>query len=201
MQNQYVPAGETDNLSGNHNFARLNPPRGLTYQILKNLGVYGSYSESARAPSPMELSCSNPENPCKLPNAFLSDPPLQQVVAKTFEGGITGNLNNLWSKTKNWQWNLGYFHTINNNDIIFQHAGNLNGQGYFTNVGNTRRYGVAAGTSTMRLIPRPNNRDTGCLMRPPNIGSISILQFLASLIMFLIIITTPLECMAMPLWH
>ncbi|WP_245619818.1 TonB-dependent receptor [Methylomicrobium agile] len=49
--------------------------------------MYGSYGESSRVPTPMELSCADPNDPCRLPNAFVSDPPLDQVVAKTWEGG------------------------------------------------------------------------------------------------------------------
>ena len=133
-------------LDGSHTFERLNPSAGLTYQIRDNLNVYGSYSESARAPTPMELSCADPAAPCKLPNSFVSDPPLQQVVAKTWEGGFRGDLDKLLGKG-DLKWNLGYFNTINHNDIIFHRAGNITSQGYFSNVGQTRRYGIEAGTT------------------------------------------------------
>ena len=134
-------------LNGSHTFERLNPSAGLTYNILNNLTVYGNYSESTRAPSPMELSCADPEAPCKLPNSFTADPPLEQVVAKTWEGGFRGDLNSLLGKG-DLKWNLGYFHTINSNDIIFRRDLNsgLISQGYFDNVGKTRRYGIEAGT-------------------------------------------------------
>ncbi len=144
MQDKYINDAEK-NLNGNHAFERLNPSAGLTYQLLKNVNVYGNYAESARAPTPMELSCADPEAPCKLPNSFLSDPPLQQVVAKTWEGGFRGNLNDVVNGK--WDWNLGYFHAVNNNDIIFHRAGNIASQGYFSNVGQTQRYGIEAGTS------------------------------------------------------
>jgi outer membrane receptor protein involved in Fe transport len=136
------------NLDGSHTFERLNPSAGLTYQIRDNLNVYGSYSESARAPTPMELSCADPEAPCKLPNSFVSDPPLQQVVAKTWEGGFRGDFNKLLGKG-DLKWNLGYFNTVNYNDIIFRHdaASGIISQGYFSNVGQTRRHGVEAGTT------------------------------------------------------
>ncbi len=135
-------------LNGSHTFERLNPSGGLTYRIFNNLTVYGSYSESARAPSPMELSCADPEAPCKLPNSFVADPPLEQVVAKTYEGGFRGNFDDLLGKG-DWKWNLGYFHTTNSNDIIFRRdaSSNLISQGFFDNVGKTRRYGVEAGTT------------------------------------------------------
>jgi outer membrane receptor protein involved in Fe transport len=95
----------------------------------------------------MELSCADPEAPCKLPNSFTADPPLEQVVANTWEGGFRGDLNSLLGKG-DLKWNLGYFHTINSNDIIFRRDLNsgLISQGYFDNVGKTRRYGIEAGT-------------------------------------------------------
>lgn len=135
-------------LNGSHTFDRLNPSGGLTYKIFNNLTVYGNYSEGARAPSPMELSCADPAAPCKLPNSFVADPPLEQVVAKTYEGGFRGNLDELIGKG-DLKWNLGYFHTTNTNDIIFRRdaSSNLISQGYFDNVGKTRRYGIEAGTN------------------------------------------------------
>jgi iron complex outermembrane recepter protein len=146
MANQFIDG--VDKLSGQHSFDRLNPSAGLTYQIFDNLNVYGSYGESARVPTPMELSCADKNDPCRLPNAFLSDPPLKQVVAKTWEGGLRGDLNELVGKG-GLKWNLGYFHTINNDDIIFRRdtASNVLSQGFFDNVGKTRRYGVEAATT------------------------------------------------------
>ena len=145
MEDKYIK-DPLKTLDGSHTFDRLNPSAGLTYQIRDNLNVYGSYSESARAPTPMELSCADPTAPCKLPNSFVSDPSLQQVVAKTWEGGFRGNLDKLLGKG-DLKWNLGYFNAINHNDIIFHRAGGIASQGYFSNVGKTRRYGIEAGTT------------------------------------------------------
>jgi len=147
MEDKYIKA-PSKTLDGSHTFDRLNPSAGLTYQIRDNLNVYGSYSESARAPTPMELSCADPTAPCKLPNSFVADPPLEQVVAKTWEGGLRGDLDELLGKG-DLKWNLGYFNTINHNDIIFRRdaASGIISQGYFSNVGKTRRYGIEAGTT------------------------------------------------------
>ncbi len=147
MEDQYI-RNPARTLNGSHTFDRLNPSAGLTYQIRDNLNVYGSYSESARAPTPMELSCANPRAPCKLPNSFVSDPPLEQVVAKTWEGGFRGDLDELLGKG-DLKWNLGYFNTINHDDIIFRRdaTSGIISQGYFSNVGKTRRYGIEAGTT------------------------------------------------------
>ncbi|PKM10334.1 MAG: energy transducer TonB [Gammaproteobacteria bacterium HGW-Gammaproteobacteria-3] len=133
-------------LNGSHSFERFNPSAGLTYRVLDNLTVYGGYSEATRAPSPVELSCADPEAPCKLPNSFVADPPLKQVVAKTFEGGFRGNFNE-WLGRGDLKWNAGYFHTTNSNDIIFRRdaSSNLISQGFFDNVGKTRRFGFESG--------------------------------------------------------
>jgi len=147
LKDQYIN-DPLKTLNGSHTFDRFNPSAGLTYQILNNLGVYGSYSESNRAPTPVELSCADPTAPCKLPNSFISDPPLKQVVAKTWEAGFRGDLDKLLGKG-DLKWNLGFFHTINSNDIIFRRdaSSNIISQGFFSNVGQTRRYGIEAGTT------------------------------------------------------
>ncbi|MGR9114612.1 MAG: TonB-dependent receptor [Gammaproteobacteria bacterium] len=133
-------------LNGSHTFERLNPSGGLTYRIFDNLTAYGSYSESTRAPTPMELSCADPDDPCRLPNSFVADPPLEQVVAKTYEGGFRGDFNKLMGKGE-LKWNLGYFHTTNSDDIIFNRGGDSISEGFFSNIGKTRRYGIEAGTT------------------------------------------------------
>ncbi len=146
MTDGYINADR--NLNGQHVFERFNPSAGLTYQALPSVAVYGSYSESSRAPTPMELSCADPEAPCKLPNSFVSDPELKQVVSNTFEAGLKGHLKGLIGKGDG-QWNLGYFHTTNEDDIIFRRdfSSNFNNQGYFSNVGKTLRQGLETGAS------------------------------------------------------
>jgi outer membrane receptor protein involved in Fe transport len=142
LKNQFID-GE-DKLSGKHSFERFNPSAGFTYQFHPALTFFGNYSESSRAPTAMELSCADPNDPCKLPNAFLADPPLAQVVAKTWETGVRGALKPLFPKV-NGQWNLGYFRSTNFNDIIFNHNGVGISNGYFSNIGQTRRHGIEAG--------------------------------------------------------
>lgn len=136
--------GDTNlNESGStHTYRRINPALGLAYAVNDDLGIYGSYSESSRAPTPSELTCSNKAKPCALPNSFLSDPPLDQVIAKTWEAGLRGQFNSI-------TWTAGVFHTVNKDDIIFIPveegvAGNLN-NGFFDNVGETKRQGVELG--------------------------------------------------------
>lgn len=143
LKNQYIGEGG-DKLSGHHNFDRFNPSVGFTYQVMDNVGMYGSYNESSRVPTPMELSCADEDDPCKLPNAFLADPPLAQVVSKTWEGGFRGNMNEMMENT-DVNWNVGFFHTTNHNDIIFNRGGDSISEGFFSNIGQTVRYGVETG--------------------------------------------------------
>ncbi|NOT86533.1 MAG: TonB-dependent receptor, partial [Methylococcaceae bacterium] len=133
-----------DALNGQHRFERFNPSAGLTYAILPSLTAYGNYSQSTRMPTPMELSCADPNAPCKLPNAFVSDPPLNQVVAETWEAGFRGKLSAIPETTLD--WNAGYFQTNSNDDIIFQSAGGVIGnRGFFQNIGKTKRQGLELG--------------------------------------------------------
>ncbi|MGR8929693.1 MAG: TonB-dependent receptor [Gammaproteobacteria bacterium] len=128
-------------LDGTHSYDRFNPAAGFTYAFMPELTVYGNYSESSRVPTPMELSCANPDDPCRLPNAFVSDPPLKQVVANTFEAGLRGRLSHLLDGYMD--WSLGMFRAINNDDIIFKSTGGVGSNvGYFDNVGSTLRQGV-----------------------------------------------------------
>jgi iron complex outermembrane receptor protein len=127
-------------LNGNHDFQRFNPSGGLTYSFIPQFQAYASYNESNRAPTAVELSCADPEEPCRLPNAFLSDPPLNQVVAKTAEAGFRGQFKQLYGG--NFDWSAGYFNTVNNDDILFISSGRLPNTGYFKNVGDTLRQGL-----------------------------------------------------------
>jgi outer membrane receptor protein involved in Fe transport len=130
-------------LTGDHRYDRFNPSAGLTYTLRPELNFYGNYSESNRAPTPVELSCADPDAPCRLPNAFLSDPPLKQVVASTGEIGARGDFAGVLGGTVHWSTTL--FHTENDNDILFISAGTQRGEGYFDNVGQTLRRGFELG--------------------------------------------------------
>lgn len=127
-------------LNGDHSFNRLNGAAGLSYRFGPKLRAYASYSESNRAPSPVELTCADEDDPCALPNAFLSDPPLEQVVARTAEIGAHG----MW---RDMRWHAGLFRTNNANDILFISSGALTNRGFFDNVGDTRRDGIEINVS------------------------------------------------------
>jgi iron complex outermembrane receptor protein len=116
----------------------LNPIAGLTYKIAPWLSVYGGYSESNRAPTPLELGCSNPDRPCLLENFLVSDPPLKQVVGHTYETGLRGK-SPFWDGQL--EWKAGLFRTDSDDDIV-NLASFIPGRGYFQNVPQTRRRGA-----------------------------------------------------------
>jgi outer membrane receptor protein involved in Fe transport len=125
---------EPSPLAGDHTFSRVNPAFGFTVTPTDALTLYADYNQASRAPTVVELGCANPAAPCGLPNDFASDPNLQQVVARTFELGVRGNLPD-----QRLVWSADVFHTVNSNDIQF--VATAANAGYFDNVGNTRRQG------------------------------------------------------------
>jgi outer membrane receptor protein involved in Fe transport len=130
---------EDASLDGNHTFNRFNPAIGLTWNPKANLNTYVGYNEGSRAPTSIELSCANPDAPCSLPNSFAGDPPLKQVVSKTWEAGLRGN-------NSGFNWSAGVFRTRNVDDILFVTANSS--QGYFKNFGETLRQGFEGAVSS-----------------------------------------------------
>jgi outer membrane receptor protein involved in Fe transport len=130
-------SGENPELDGGHEFQRFNPAGGVTFRPTPTMTLYASYGESARAPTPAELACASEDAPCNLPNAFLADPPLELVVAKSVEAGLRSASDN------GLRWHVGGFHTVNRDDILFQTTGGPQANvGFFDNVGDTRRAGL-----------------------------------------------------------
>ena len=130
-------------VTGEHQYAHVNPVVGLTYKITPDLQAYASFAQSNRAPTPLELGCANPLQPCILASFLVSDPDLKQVVASTYEAGLRGqhDLSDDWGSVA---WKLGAFHTVSSNDIMNIPDPFQQGFGYFANVGNTLREGIEA---------------------------------------------------------
>jgi outer membrane receptor protein involved in Fe transport len=124
-------------LSGDHEFRRINPAAGLTYQLHPRVNLYAGYTQSSRVPTPVELTCADPEDPCRLPNAFVSDPPLDQIVAGTWEAGARGTIGHA-------AWTVSGFQTTAADDIIFVSSGRQRGEGHFENIARTHRRGIEA---------------------------------------------------------
>ena len=138
--------GGATSLTGDHDFDRLNPSVGLTYTPTDTLSTYASYNEANRAPTSIELGCANPDNPCTLPTQMADDPPLEQVVAKTFEAGARGRFTSFLNS--NTSWNISGYSATNHDDILFIYTEANTTAGYFDNVEKTTRKGIDVGLST-----------------------------------------------------
>ena len=134
--------GESPELNGSHEFDRFNPGIGFTYAPSSVLTIYASYNQSARAPTPVELACASEDAPCNLPNAFLADPPLDEVVTRSAEAGLRGTASG------DVLWNAGVFYALSQDDILFQTTGGPTANvGFFENVSDTLRAGIELGVS------------------------------------------------------
>ena len=123
-------------------YQRINPVIGATYKFTPGLTAYAGYSEANRAPTPLELGCSSPTNPCIIDNFLIADPPLKQVVSHTYEAGIRGTAGT-GPQTGFVSWSLGTFYTLLRDDIV-NVAGSQPMTGFFQNAGNTLREGIEA---------------------------------------------------------
>ena len=126
-------------LDGDHGFSRLAPSAGFVWEARSDgrssMLLFGNVSQSSRVPTPVELTCADPDDPCRLPNAFVADPPLDQVVTTSAELGLRGASGSL-------RWSAALFHSDSADDIIFVSSGAGTSSGYFRNVDATRRQGL-----------------------------------------------------------
>ena len=135
-------SGSAPQLDGTHRFERFNPAVGLNFNPVSGFTAYAGYNEGMRAPTAIELTCADPNLPCRLPNSFLADPPLKKVVSKTVEIGARGRLQGRI------EWNAALFRTVLHDDLQFVSSnGTALNSGYFQNVGRTRRQGFEAGAT------------------------------------------------------
>jgi outer membrane receptor protein involved in Fe transport len=122
-------------VSGNYSYQRLDPSIGLTYKTGDKNTLFASYSEGFRTPSAIELACADPSTPCNsVPNAFGADPYLKPVISKTYELGYRGETQSMF------RWKTALFVSHLYDDIYFNQTNAVNG--YFSNIGQTRREGV-----------------------------------------------------------
>jgi outer membrane receptor protein involved in Fe transport len=129
------PGGGPGSLDSHNLFGRFNPSLGVTFNPANWLNAYFSVAEGSRAPTSIELGCADPDIPCKLPNALAGDPPLKQVVTRTWEAGVRGG------RESGLHWSAGLFRGSNRDDILFV-SSTQTGFGYFKNFGQTRRQGA-----------------------------------------------------------
>ena len=74
---------------------------------------------------------------------LISDPPLKQVISRTYEAGLRGNLGTD-AKTGRLGWGLGVFRIGTRDDIINVASALVPMFGYFQNAAKTRRQGIEA---------------------------------------------------------
>ena len=138
--------GNNPGLNGSHNYSHLNPMIGATYRLTPAITLYGDFAVANRAPTPLELGCSDPLRPCLIDNALVGDPNLQQVVTYTYEAGLRGHFDLAAGQLA---WSAGAYYALNTDDII-NVASSIPGHEYFQNAGNTLRQGVEA-SATYKL--------------------------------------------------
>lgn len=155
-------------LEGDFSYSKLNPSLGATWQLKPALTAFASLGQGNRTPSPIELGCADPNNPCSLPNAMQADPYLKQVVTHTLEAGLRGQTGAL-------KWNAAAFRADNRDDILF--IGTGTSQGYFTNFGRTRREGLQLDATAQSGVfawragysyVKATYRSSACLLAPDN---------------------------------
>ena len=137
VNNDTLRPNQAANLDADYTYRKLNPAIGLTWKVLPALTTYAGFNQGNRVPTPIELGCADPANPCTLPNSMAADPYLKQVIARTVEAGLRGKL------AGDINWNAGVFRTLSTDDILF--VGTSTSAGYFTNFGKTRRQGLELG--------------------------------------------------------
>jgi iron complex outermembrane recepter protein len=131
-------------LNSSNYFQRFNPVIGATYKIAPSITAYAGYSEANRAPTPLELGCSDPNHPCMIDSFLVADPPLKQVVSHTVEAGLRGRFGRDVASGLV-SWGVGVFRTQSDDDIIQVTSPlGVNNFGFFQNAGQTLRQGLEA---------------------------------------------------------
>jgi iron complex outermembrane recepter protein len=138
FEDQLDPAADTTS-----NFSRVSPRGGVSVDLGTGASAYASVGRSFRAPAVLELACADETAACPLPFALGDDPPLNPVVSTTYEVGaqlvrgpalLTGSI----------------YRTDVQDDISFIQSANAVFEGYFANIGRTRREGVELG---LQILP------------------------------------------------
>ena len=138
FRDQLDPTADTTN-----SFSRLSPRGGVSFEVAPGASMYASVGQSFRAPAVLELACADETAACPLPFALGDDPPLDPVVATTFEVGtqlVRGPTI----------WNASVYRTNVRDDISFIQSENAVFEGFFDNIGDTRREGIELG---LQVVP------------------------------------------------
>jgi outer membrane receptor protein involved in Fe transport len=124
------PAADTTS-----SFSRLSPRAGMSIDLGGGVSAYASAGQSFRAPAVLELACADETAACPLPFALGDDPPLDPVVSTTLETGaqvVRGPAI----------LTASVYRTSLRDDIAFIQSENAIFEGFFANIGRTRREGA-----------------------------------------------------------
>jgi outer membrane receptor protein involved in Fe transport len=128
-------SGAQPDLDGDHDYRRLTPSLGATWNPSAATTWFFSVAEGMRVPSPVELTCADPAAPCSLPNQFLADPALNPVIARTVEGGVRLRPSPALAVS------VSAYRSLLSDDIQFVSSGAAVNSGFFQNTGRTLRQG------------------------------------------------------------
>jgi outer membrane receptor protein involved in Fe transport len=130
FDDQLDPAADTTN-----SFSRLSPRAGVSLELAPGASAYASVGQSFRAPAVLELACADETAACPLPFALGDDPPLDPVVSTTLETGVQVVRGAAII-------NASVYRTAVRDDIAFIQSANAIFEGFFANIGHTRREGA-----------------------------------------------------------
>jgi len=131
--------GLAPELNGDHGFNGWLPALGLTWGAASEATWFASAARGMRAPTAIELTCADPDAPCRLPNLFLADPPLKAVKSNSYEAGVRARAK---AGPFAVRASAALFRVDLIDDIQFVSAGGAaTNAGYFRNVGRTQRQG------------------------------------------------------------
>jgi iron complex outermembrane receptor protein len=131
--------------SGTNDFNELSGVAGLNVQVAENAFVFGSYGRGFRAPVILEITCSDPEDPCPLPFELGADPPIDPVTADAWSAGGRYLSEGLSLE--------GVLYWTDVYDDIFNVILPPSTRGFFQNVEKTRRQGIEL---TLSALPTEN---------------------------------------------
>jgi iron complex outermembrane receptor protein len=137
FENQLDPAADTSN-----SFHRLSPRGGVSVELGTGASAYGSVGRSFRAPAVLELACADETAACPLPFALGDDPPLDPVISTTYETGVQLVRGPAIVTAS-------VYRTDVRDDISFIQSPDAVFEGFFDNIGDTRREGVELGVQVL----------------------------------------------------
>ncbi len=123
--------------AGDNGTNDFNEPSGLVgvdYLVGSKASVFASYGRGFRAPAILEITCSDPEDPCPLPFELGADPPIDPVTADSWQAGAR-----YLSEALNVEA-VAYWTEVH--DDIFNVLLPPSTRGFFQNLDRTRRLGA-----------------------------------------------------------